>query len=135
LVRPVERIPFVHPVQEREHEATLLLLSVSRKRSGSNAQEEHQLLEVITRKRELHVAIVQVPIHTHMHNVAVQPDPRPIAECPKCKNREGIRDGGPSLSGHRAYDIYSDTYGLLRCPRCRFKGLYADFHQPKQGTK
>jgi hypothetical protein len=67
--------------------------------------------------------------------IAVQQTSNTPAECPKCKNRDGIRDGGPSLSGHRAYDIYSDTFGLLRCPRCRFKGLYADFHQPKQGTK
>lgn len=69
-----------------------------------------------------------------MHNVAVQPDPRPIAECPKCKNRDGIRDGGPSLAGHRAYDVMTDSFGLLRCPKCQFRAGWAEFHkQPSKG--
>jgi predicted nucleic-acid-binding Zn-ribbon protein len=53
------------------------------------------------------------------------------AECPKCRNRDGIKDGGPALRGHRAYDVRTDTFGLCRCPKCGLKAHWSEFHKPK----
>lgn len=64
-------------------------------------------------------------------NIAVQCTSNTPAECPKCRNREGIRDGGPGLRGHRSYDIWTDTYGLLICPRCHYRAHYSEFHSPR----
>lgn len=52
------------------------------------------------------------------------------AECPKCRNRDGIRDGGLSLNRFRAYDIMTDSFGLFRCPKCHFKGHRSQFFKP-----
>ena len=63
-----------------------------------------------------------------MLTVAVQPIVEiDRLECPKCKNREGIKDGGISLNRHRAYDILSDSFGLHRCPKCRHRGHRSEF--------
>jgi len=58
-----------------------------------------------------------------------QPDrPRNEARCPKCLNPHGIVDGGPSRSARRAYDILHDTFGVLHCPHCGFRGGAAEFY-------
>jgi predicted nucleic-acid-binding Zn-ribbon protein len=53
-------------------------------------------------------------------------------KCPKCANTQGIKDGGPTLNGHREYDILSDTFGVCRCPHCGYRAHYAEFHKPTQ---
>jgi predicted nucleic-acid-binding Zn-ribbon protein len=60
----------------------------------------------------------------------VQPDAPRDARCPKCANTHGIKDGGPSRSARRAYDILHDSFGLLRCPACGFKAGAAEFKKP-----
>jgi predicted nucleic-acid-binding Zn-ribbon protein len=67
--------------------------------------------------------------------VQLQPDPPERAECPQCRNRDGIRDGGLSLRRHRAYDILSDSYGLHRCPRCGHRGHRSEFFKTTTTTK
>jgi hypothetical protein len=62
-----------------------------------------------------------------MISVAFQPIELERLECPKCKNREGIKDGSLTLRRYRAYDIMHDCFGLHRCPKCSFKAGRAQF--------
>lgn len=64
-----------------------------------------------------------------MTTVETQTDRATRAECPKCRNRDGIKDGGLSMRGRRAYDVMHDTYGLIRCPKCGHAASYAAFHK------
>lgn len=59
---------------------------------------------------------------------------RTTPQCPRCGNKDGIHTGGglPGRHGHRAYDIYSDTFGMLRCPHCGLRSHYAEFHKTSQ---
>lgn len=70
-----------------------------------------------------------------MVSLVRQDDISTVAECPKCRNRDGIKDGGPGLQGFRAYDVRSDTYGQCRCPRCGYKAKWIDFHLPVSAVK
>jgi DNA-directed RNA polymerase subunit RPC12/RpoP len=64
-------------------------------------------------------------------NTVRQPDPTEKKRCPKCFNTQEIRDGGPSLRGFRAYDLMTDTWGVLRCPACGFRGGAAEFRKQR----
>lgn len=67
-----------------------------------------------------------------MQTIAVQAPAKEVAECPNCRNREGIRDGSLSARHRKlAYDIWTDSHGLLRCPRCAHRAPWADFHRPQ----
>jgi predicted nucleic-acid-binding Zn-ribbon protein len=61
-----------------------------------------------------------------------QPDRPDVAECPRCQNREGIKDGAHTLRRFRKYDILTDSFGLHRCPRCGFRAGRAEFYRTPQ---
>jgi predicted nucleic-acid-binding Zn-ribbon protein len=65
--------------------------------------------------------------------VQTQPGaPGAPAECPKCRNRDGIRDGFAGLKRFRSYDVATDSWGVLKCPRCHYKAQWAEFHALKR---
>jgi len=66
-----------------------------------------------------------------MLTVSLDP-PRETAECPNCRNREGLRDGASTPGRRRKYDVLTDTFGLVRCPRCGRNAGWSDFHRPKK---